>query len=136
MARLAAIVAAAIVLSCATASAQDGGIDPTGDVVLYRFESVPEGAAIQYRGETGGFTNDTFFVEPDYISTIRLILEGYLPCAFSDGTTGMGKMGLSGVGTIFRCRMTVDPARTPDPFGQGPASWVVVDGGPAGPAPG
>jgi hypothetical protein len=136
MNRLAAVLSIGLVLAAPLAAhAQDmGGIDPTDDELqLYRFESIPSGAAIEYNGEIYGFTQDTFQVEKGSLTTIRLVMEGYLPCTYRQGTTGQAKMGITGVGTMFLCRLEVDPSKPGDDIGEGPASWVELDPGPNGP---
>ena len=136
MSRLAAFLSIGLVLAAPLAAhAQDiGGIDPTdGELQLYRFESIPSGAAIEYNGEIYGFTQDTFQIEKGFLPTIRLVMDGYLPCTFRQGTTGQAKMGIAGVGTMFVCRLEVDPSKPEDEIGEGPASWVEFDAGPNGP---
>lgn len=105
-------------------------VDPTGGWQLYRFESVPAGAAIEYRGVARYFTNAQFEVDTTFLSTIRLLLDGYMPCHFAEGSAKPDRIGLTGSGIKFVCRMVRDRSKADIPEGgEGPASWE-VEGGP------
>ena len=135
MNRLTAILCMALLLAAQHAArAQDADwFDPTqGPLELYRFNSIPPNAEIEYNGEVYGLTEDQFQVQEGFLPTIRLVMDGYLPCTYTQGTTGKAKMGLTGIGTMFFCRLEVDPSR-PGEAAEGPASWIEFDAGPNGP---
>lgn len=104
--RLLALVMVFALPSVAVAQDDVGDMfDPTSRWELYRFESIPEGAEIEYRGEANYFTDAQFEIDTTYLSTIRLILEGYQPCSFAQGSAKRDKIGLTKSGFRFVCHL-------------------------------
>jgi hypothetical protein len=123
------IFLAAFLATAGASSAQDFGslLDPTTGLVLFELESSPDGGDIEFRGLPEGLTNQKLWLDPRYLTTLRIVLEGYLPCTYEQGIKVKRKIGKTGVGVAFTCRLQGDPSKLAGSTSDGPPDgWEVI----------
>ena len=95
-------------------------MDPASGLVLFELMSSPDGGDIEFRGVPKGLTNQKLWLDPEYLKTLKIVLEGYLPCTYEQGSKHKRKMGVAGeIGVEFICRLVGNPSRAE------PADWPV-----------